>query len=101
MGTAVRFVGLLLIALGLALLGADAVTSLEKGGQITVRSVEQVWGLLGTGSLAAFKVWLSHSVPGPFSGWLYSLLTVPAWAPPGVIGVVIAFLFGRQGQEAA
>ncbi|HEY1615448.1 MAG TPA: hypothetical protein VGF97_17345 [Rhizomicrobium sp.] len=101
MGTVVRFIGLLLIALALALLGADAITSLEKGGQITVRSVEQVWSLMGHDSVAAFEAWLNQRVPAPASGWLLALLTVPAWAPPGVLGVVIAFLFGRHPPDEA
>ena len=43
MGLALRFVSLALIIIALMLLGADMVTSLEKGGQIAVRSIEQVW----------------------------------------------------------
>jgi len=38
---ALRLFSLVLVALALMLLGADAVTSLDKGGEITVRSVSK------------------------------------------------------------
>ena len=40
-----RLVSLILIVAALMLLGADAVTSLENGGEIIVRSLDQVWAL--------------------------------------------------------
>ena len=42
MQAAMRFLSLVLIVLGLMLLGADVIASLEKGGEITVRSLDQV-----------------------------------------------------------
>ena len=56
-----RLIALVLIVAALMLLGADAVTSLEKGGEITVRSLDLVWSLIDPGSLAAFKDWAQHS----------------------------------------
>ena len=38
-----RLISLILIVAALMLLGADAVTSLEKGGEITVRSLGLIW----------------------------------------------------------
>jgi hypothetical protein len=32
--------------------------------------------------------------------FFYSVLALPAWALTGVLGVVIAFLFGRRAPEA-
>ena len=87
--------------IALILLGADMVTSLEHGGQIAVRSIEQVWRFLGPGSIACAKAWVEHSLPAPLPEWFYSVLALPAWALSGVLGVVIAFLFGRSAPETA
>ncbi|MGH6876473.1 MAG: hypothetical protein ACREHV_03730 [Rhizomicrobium sp.] len=101
MGVVLRFVSLVLLVLALLLLAADAITSLGKGGQITVRSIEQVWALLGPAGVGGFKSWLAHSLPSPLPGWVGAVLTLPAWAPSGVLGVVLAFLFGRHAPERA
>lgn len=90
-----RFLALILIVLALMLLGADVVTSLEKGA-LTVRSIGQIWGLIDAGSLQAFKSWVEASLPGPVPGWIYSLLGMWGWGVFGVLGVVLAFLFGRR-----
>ena len=99
MGLALRFVSLVLIVIALMLLGADMVTSLSKGGQIAVRSIEQVWRFLSAGSVAATKAWVEHALPSLLRGWFYSVLALPAWALTGVLGVVIAFLFGRRAPD--
>ena len=101
MGVVLRFVSLVLLVVALVLLGADAVTSFEKGGQVTVRSIDQVWSLLNPGSIGLFKTWLEHSLPSPFPGWFHAVLALPAWALTGVLGVVLAFLFGRHAPEPA
>lgn len=101
MGLVLRFVSLVLLVIALILLGADAITSLAKAGQITVRSLDQIWTYLGPGSIAGFKSWLAHSLPSPMPGWVYSVLALPAWALFGVLGVVLAFLFGRHLPERA
>src|SRR5438270_10688134 len=99
MGLALRFVSLILIVIALMLLGADMVTSLEHGGRIAVRSIEHVWRFLGPGSIAVVKSWVEHSLPAPLPDWFYSVLALPAWALTGVLGVVIAFVFGRRAPE--
>jgi hypothetical protein len=101
MGLVLRFVSLVLLVVALVLLGSDAVTSLAKGGQLTVRSIDQVWTYLGAASIASFKTWLAHNLPAPLPGWFYSVLALPAWALSGVLGVVLAFLFGRHAPERA
>ncbi|HEV2562161.1 MAG TPA: hypothetical protein VGT78_08450 [Rhizomicrobium sp.] len=86
-----RFLSLILIVVALMLLGADIVTSLEHGGQITVRSIEQVWAILDKSGVDAFKGWAGKSFPA-----IYSVLALPGWAVTGVLGVILAFLFGRR-----
>jgi hypothetical protein len=98
--TALRLFALFLIVAGLVLLGADAIASLDKGGELTVRSVEQLWAMVDTGSLAAFKDWLEHSVTWAAHG-IETSMTLPGWAVTGVPGVVLAFIAGRMGPHEA
>ena len=95
-----RFISLILIVIALLLLGADIVSSLEKGGQITVRSIEQIWSLLDKSGVIAFKAWAEHTLPSPMPAWIESMLRVWAWAFAGLIGVFLAFLFGRRTADA-
>ncbi len=95
MAVFLRLVSLILIVIALMLLGADAVTSLEKGGEVTVRSLDTVWGLLNQGVLDAFKRWVQNNAAFA-AQFTYSLLALPGWSVAGVIGVILAFIFGRK-----
>jgi len=90
-----RLIALVMIVAALVLLGADALTSLEKGGEITVRSLGLIWSLVDAGSLAAFKDWAQHHAPF-LAQTIYSALAMPGWGLIGVVGVLIAFIFGRR-----
>ena len=101
MATTMRFISLILIAIGLMLLGADVVTSLEKG-HVVVRTLEQVWLSLSPHSVTAFKAWLEHTLPPPTPGWTESFIAnVYSWLLFGVLGVVLAFLVGRGHEDEA
>lgn len=100
MYVALRLLSLILIASALMLLGADLITSLEKGGALTVRSIEQVWALLSKGSEVGFTTWLQHSLPTVVAGWIGTVLSLPAWGPTGVLGVLLSFAFGKRAAEA-
>ena len=95
MAVTMRLIALFLIVCALLLLGADAVTSLERGGEITVRSLDAVWSLLDKGSLEAFKGWVQNHAAFMAQA-VYSFLVLPGWAVTGVIGVILAFVFGRK-----
>lgn len=99
MQTTLRLVSLTLIALALMLLGADFVTSLEKGGEVTVRSVEQVWGMFSATGVATFKDWAQHHWPPAALHAFDGILTLPGWAVTGVPGVILNFLSGRGHLE--
>ena len=90
-----RLVALFLIVCALMLLGVDAVTSLEKGGEITVHSLDMVWTALDKDSLDSFKSWLQNHAAFMAQA-VYSFLVLPGWAVTGVIGVILAFVFGRK-----
>jgi hypothetical protein len=90
-----RLLALILTVCALMLLGADAVTSLEKGGDVTVRSLDTVWALLNKPGLDVFKAWMQNHAAFMAQS-VYSFLALPGWAVSGVIGVILAFIFGRK-----
>jgi len=98
MSTAIRYISLVLLVIAFMLLGADFMTSLEKG-EITVRSLAQFWTIVDKPTLDAFKAWLEHTMPSPFAGWTESFLNVYGWAPFGVLGVILAFASSRHPDE--
>ncbi|HEY5338434.1 MAG TPA: hypothetical protein VIJ85_09540 [Rhizomicrobium sp.] len=100
MYAALRLLSLILIVIALMLLGADVLTSLEKGGVITVRSIDQVWMTVYAAGDAGFKNWLNHAMPGVVAGAVGAVLRLPGWAVFGVLGVILAFLFGRRVADA-
>ena len=95
MTVVMRLVSLILIVAALLLLGADAVTSLERGGELTVRSLGTIWSFIHPGSLAAFKSWVQNHAAFMAQA-VYSSLALPGWAATGVLGVIFAFVFGRR-----
>lgn len=99
MRTFLSYVGLILLGLGLMLLGADMVTSLEHQGQITLRSFLDVAAIFDKAAVAGFIAWITKAVPQFVSGGILAVLAIPAWSL-GVIGVVIAFLAGHRRDEA-
>ena len=100
MHKALRLISLVLIALALMLLGADLITSLEKGGEITVRSVEQVVAMFSAGGPASFRAWAAHHWPMTALHAMEAILTLPGWAVTGVPGVILNFFSGRTHHEA-
>jgi len=95
MAVLMRLISLILIVIALLLLGADAVSSLERGGELVVRSLGNVWGILNQHSLDVFKIWVQNHAPYLAQG-IYSFLALPGWAATGVLGVILAFVFGRR-----
>ena len=45
----------MMIVTALVLLGADALTSLERGGEITVRSLDLIWSLINPAVVGRFQ----------------------------------------------
>jgi len=95
MAVVMRLISLILIVTALMLLGADAVTSLERGGELTVRSLGTIWGVIHPASLNLFKNWVQNHAVFMAQG-VYSSLALPGWAATGVLGVILAFVFGRR-----
>jgi hypothetical protein len=91
-----RVVSLLLIVVAIVLMGGDVITTLEKGGDITVRSGDQIWTILNSHSADVAKAWMEHRLPAALTHGVYVSLALPAWAITGVPGVILAFVFGRR-----
>jgi hypothetical protein len=85
--TAFRFIAWVLVALAVALLGADAVSSLEKGVPVirTTGTILQLFGVNGQG--------IADVAPGGVAQAIITLLGVPLWAVVGLIGVVLTLVF--------
>jgi len=83
-----RLIGLLLITLALMALGADALRSLEAGA-VQIRSLATLWTLIHQASFDGFTGWVAATVPA-VSGPLTTVMSYPAWAVLGMIGIVLA-----------
>jgi hypothetical protein len=94
-----RVVSLVLIVIALMLLGADLITSLEMRGTIVVRSVATVWNLLDAGGPDAVRQWCAGTLPSFLCAAVDWLLGVYCWAIPGLLGVALAFAFGRKETQ--
>ena len=84
---AFRFIAWVLVALAIALLGADGVSSLESGEPV-MRTTEQILGLLGVNGAA-----ITENSPGGVAQALGTILSLPLWAVIGLIGVVLTLIF--------
>lgn len=94
----VRVIGLVLIIVALMALGSDALRSLEAG-EVVIRSTSDLWTLLNPGSHDAFMGWVQDGAPEGAVSPIETVMSYPAWAVVGVLGVVvaaIAALFGRK-----
>ena len=84
---AFRFFAWLLVSAAVALLGADAVSSLEQGTPV-VRTSAEVLGLIGVNAQG-----IVDASPGGVAKALATLMSLPLWAVAGLIGVVLTLIF--------
>jgi len=94
-----RLISLILVVAAIMLLGADIVTSLENGGKVMVRSLDQVLALLSKTDVVAFHAWCSAHLPAFLAKGIAFLTSLWGWAVAGVPGIVLAFLFGRRTAD--
>lgn len=84
---AFRLIAWMMIALAIALLGADAVSSLESG-EMVMRSTGEILGLAGLDTTS-----MADAAPGGVSKALGTLFDLPLWAVLGMLGVVLTLIF--------
>jgi hypothetical protein len=92
-----RLLGLLLIVLALMLLGADVVSTLEKGGEPVIRSLEQILSLLRIDALP----WFERTLGPQFTRGMAVVFSWPAWAVLGVPGALLGMLSSRRRKRRA
>ena len=94
-----RLIGLLLIVLALMLLGADLVSTLEKSGDIIIRSLDQILMLLGIDAVP----WFERSIGPQFARVLAVVFSWPGWAvlglPGALLGMFAAAPRGRRSRR--
>ena len=79
-----RILSWLLLGLGIALLGADGVSTLEAG-QPVIRTTQEIVNLLGA-DLALLE-------GGGVAGAANFVLTLPLWAILGGLGLILTLVF--------
>jgi hypothetical protein len=84
---AFRFVSWILVAAALALLGADAVSSLEAGEPV-IRTSGEILALIGINGPS-----VAENSPGGMAKALTTLFNLPLWAVLGLVGVVMTLIF--------
>lgn len=84
---AFRIVAWVLVAVAIALLGADGVSSLETGEPV-MRSTEFVLSLIGIDGAA-----LAENSPGGVSQAIGTIMSLPLWGVIGIVGVVMTLIF--------
>ncbi len=99
MQTTLRLFSLLFLVTGLVLMGADVVTSMDKGGEAYLRSIAQVWAMFNADSIGTFKAWIGNEAPWASHG-VETVLTLWGWAVAGGLGVILNFLSGRGPVRA-
>ena len=85
-----HWLGILFIAHALMMIGADEITSLERGG-LTIRSLRQVLTLYG----ADPSPWLAAYSPASISHASAWLMAWPAWGVLVVTGAAILVVCNR------
>jgi len=84
---AFRLIAWIMVALAIALLGADGVASLELGEPV-MRSTADILTLIGIDGGA-----IATNSPGGISQALGTIMGLPLWGVIGLVGVVLTLIF--------
>lgn len=95
-----RLIAVIFIVAGLMVVGYDVISSMQVGQGFKAISLEGTWSLFSQSSLDSFRQWYSLKVPNPGPGIIGSILSFPAFAVLGVIGVLLGLLFQRRDRYA-
>jgi hypothetical protein len=86
--SALRILGVILMAQALMLLGADEITSIEHGWVRIIRSFGEILALYHAGP----GRWMNESLPGWLATPLMMVLAAPGWAVFGLTGALLVFI---------
>jgi hypothetical protein len=93
-----RFVGLLLLALGFIFLVYDGIRSISDGGVLLTKASD-IWNILNDRTLAAFQTWVEgHAGVQVWQVGIAPILDQPASAVACVFGVILIVL-GRKKKR--
>ena len=84
----IRWFSLVLMVIALMLLGADVVNTLEKHGELVMRSLEQILMLFAIDS----KLWVQTNLPPQLANVFILIISWPGWLTFGVLGVILALI---------
>ena len=84
----IRWFSLVLMVVALMLLGADVVNTLEKHGELVMRSLEQILMLFAIDS----KLWVQNNLPPQLANVCITIISWPSWLTFGVLGVILALI---------
>jgi len=84
----IRWFSLVLMVIALMLLGADLVNTLEKHGELVIRSLEQVLMLFSIDA----KLYVQTNFPPQLANACIMMIGWPSWVILGVLGVILALI---------
>lgn len=84
--------GVIGIAHALMLLGADEITTIERGGIRTIRSLEQILTLYGINPVP----WMEAALPGVIASAFAWVFSAPGWLILFVLGGALTLLTRRH-----
>ncbi len=84
----VRWLSIFLVVVAVMLMGADLVSTLEKGGALVIRPFGQILILLGFNA----STWAQTSLPPQLVSAAQAVLSWPGWLVVGVPGGLLAAL---------
>jgi hypothetical protein len=92
-----RALGVILLLFAMVALVVDATKSLGAGGEIVVTPLAQQWQNLAPESFAASKSWVNETAGAGFwDAAALPILSLPAWAIFGVLGILLYWLGQRR-----
>ena len=84
----IRWLSVVLIVISLMLLGADVVNTLEKHGELVIRSLEAIIMIFGYDA----KATLQGNLPPQLANVCLSIIAWPGWLTIGGLGVLLALI---------
>ena len=84
----IRWLSVVLIVISLMLLGADVVNTLEKHGELVIRSLETIIMIFGYDAKGAIQ----GNFPPQLANVCLAVIAWPGWLTIGGLGVVMAVI---------
>jgi len=93
-----RLIAVIFIVAGLLVLGYDVISSIQNGQGFKALPLADFWKLIHAGSLDGYRTWVTETIPSPGPSVSESILSFPAFAVYGVIGVLLGLLFQKRSR---